>query len=345
MSAQDAGAPGAPPGMAPGPIAVDPRSRMFLPRMSKGDIPLFMPYVYVAALGVAIYALNSNLLVGPGAIDARFSLVVPLALVAFGQTLVMFTRGIDLSVGGTISVVSALLATHLDAGGGLLVLELLGIVVLAVVIGTLNGILISIAHLQPFIVTLATWSIWGGVAFWLLPVEGGTPSTHLVSWVLGDLLGVPKSVWAVVLLFLLWYWLRPTRLITDLIAIGSDEERARLLGVHLGRRKLQAYALSAVLAALAGIWVTAQTDSGAPNGGDQFILSSIAAVVLGGTSIFGGKGSAASSIVGAIAFLMIPDLVFALSLPSFWSIFLQGAVLIVAVTFNSLIQQRAARQQ
>ena len=71
----------------------------------------------------------------------------------------------------------------------------------------------------------------------------------------------------------------------------------------------------------------------------------VAAVVLGGTSIFGGKGSAASSIVGAIAFLMIPDLVFALDLPSFWSIFLQGAVLIVAVTFNSLIQQRATRQQ
>ena len=345
MSAEDVGAPGAPPGMAPGPVGADPSSRMFVPRVSKGDLPLLMPYLYVIGLGLAIYALNSNLLVGAGAIDARFSLVVPLALVAFGQTLVMFTRGIDLSVGGTISLVSALLATHLNAGGALLILELLGIVVLAVFIGAVNGILISTARLQPFIVTLATWSIWGGVAFWLLPVEGGTPSTDLVSWVLGDLLGVPKSVWAVALLFLLWYWLRPTRLITDLIAIGSDEARARLLGVHLARRKLQAYAFSAVLAALAGIWVTAQTESGSPNGGDQFILSSIAAVVLGGTSIFGGKGSAASSIVGAIAFLMIPDLVFALDLPSFWSIFLQGAVLIVAVTFNSLIQQRATRQQ
>lgn len=342
MSADGAGAP---PGMAPGPVGVTPRSRIFMPRVSKGDIPLFMPYVYVIALGLAIYILNSDLLIGAGAVDARFSLVVPLALVAFGQTLVMFTRGIDLSVGGAISVTSALLATHLNAEGALLVLELLGIVVLAVAVGIVNGILISTARLQPFIVTLATWSIWGGVAFWLLPVEGGTPSPDLISSVLGNLLGVPKSVWVVALLFVLWHWLRPTRLITDLIAIGSDEERARLIGVHLARRKLQAYAFAAVLAALAGIWVTAQTEAGAPNGGDQFILSSIAAVVLGGTSIFGGKGSAASSIVGAIAFLMIPDLVFALSLPSFWSIFLQGAVLIVAVTFNSLIQQRAAGQQ
>ena len=180
--------------MAPGPVGANPGSRISLPRVSKGDIPLLMPYVYVLVLGVAIYSLNSDLLVGSGALDARFSLVVPLALVAFGQTLVMFTRGIDLSVGGVISLVSALLATHLTAEGGLLILELLGIVALAVCIGALNGILISTARLQPFIVTLATWSIWGGVAFWLLPVEGGTPSPDLVSSVLGNVLGVPKSV-------------------------------------------------------------------------------------------------------------------------------------------------------
>ena len=97
-----------------------------------------------------------------------------------------------------------------------------------------NGILISTARLQPFIVTLATWSIWGGVAFWLLPVEGGAPSTDLVSWVLGDLLGVPEiGLGSRRCSSLLWFWLRPTRFITDLIAIGSDEARARLLGVHL----------------------------------------------------------------------------------------------------------------
>jgi ribose transport system permease protein len=341
---EDPGLPPAPGTTAAVPPGAIPLPRFPLPRISHGDIPLVMPYVYVVALGLAIYSLNSNLLVGTGAIDARFSLIVPLALVAFGQTLVMFTRGIDLSVGGLISMVSALLAAHLNEGGGLLVLELLGVAAVAVLIGALNGGLIAYTRLQPFIVTLATWSIWGGVAFAILPVEGGAPSSGLISAVLGNLVGVPKSVWAVALLFVLWNWLRPTRFITDLIAIGSDEERARLLGVHLVRRKLQAYAFSAVLAALASIWVTAQTEAGAPNGGDQFILSSVAAVVLGGTSIFGGKGSAASSIVGAIAFLMIPDLVFALNLTSFWSIFFQGFILIAAVTFNSIIQQRAGRQ-
>ncbi len=320
------------------------RTRPLFRGFTRADLPLYLPYGYVLALGLAIYFLQSRLINGPGALDARFALIVPLALVAFGQTLVMFTRGIDLSIGGLISMASALLATHLNAGGGLMILDLLAILALAVLVGALNGALIAYTRLQPFIVTLATWSIWGGVAFAILEVEGGAPAPGLISAVQGNIAGVPKSVWAVLLLFAVWRWLRPTRFITDLTAIGSDEGRARLMGVHIVRRKIQAYALSSALAALAAMWVTAQTAAGAPNGGDQFILSSIAAVVLGGTSIFGGKGSVASSIVGAITFLMIPDLVFALNLTSFWSIFFQGLILIVAVTLNSMIQTRAGRR-
>lgn len=240
-----------------------------------------------------------------------------------------------------ISVTSALLATHLNARGPLIILEVLGIIVMGVLIGCLNGVTIVLTGMQPFIVTLATWQIWDGVAFAVLPIEGGTVSTTLVSALTGSVLGIPKSVWITALLFALWLIIRRSRFVRDLIAIGSDETRARLLGVPIRMRKIQAYAACAFLASLAGIYVTAQTQSGSPDGGDQFILNSIAAVVLGGTSIFGGKGSAASSMAGAVAFLMIPDLVFALGLTSFWGIFFQGLILIVAVTFNSLVQRRA----
>jgi ribose transport system permease protein len=109
------------------------------------------------------------------------------------------------------------------------------------------------------------------------------------------------------------------------------------------RRKIQVYEASGGFAALAGIWLTGTNAQGSPTSGNQFILWSVAAVVLGGTSIFGGRGSVASAILGAITLLMIPDLVFALGLESFWSIFLQGATLIVAVTANSLVQARLAR--
>ena len=332
--------------MSASPEALGPRTpfgRLPRTRFGVADLPLAMAYVYVAVIAGAVFVLEPALLDGSGAMGANFSLVVPLALVAFGQTLAMLTRGIDLSVGGVISLSSALLATHLDARGWLLLPELLAIVVLGVLIGCLNGLAIAFTPIQPFIVTLATWSIWDGVAFGVLPIEGGTVSPTLIKVASGGFLGVPKSVWVVVLLLVLWRWLRATRFIGDLIAIGSDENRARLLGVRIGTRKIQAYAATGLLAALASIWVTAQTQAGSPDGGDQFILNSVAAVVIGGTSIFGGKGSAASSIMGSIAFLLIPILVFALNLSSFWSIFLEGLVLIVAVTFNSIIQTRTRR--
>ena len=102
--------------LAPPPPAARAEARALCPG-TEGDLPLLMPYVYVIGLGLAIYLLEPSLIDGAGAIDARFTLVVPLALVAFGQTLVMFTRGIDLSIGGMISLVSALIATQLNAGG------------------------------------------------------------------------------------------------------------------------------------------------------------------------------------------------------------------------------------
>ena len=145
-------------------------------RVSVGDLPLLMAYVYVVAMVVVILIVQPDLIDGPGALTANFSLIVPLALVCFGQTLVMLTRGIDLSVGGVISVSSALLATHLNAKGWLILPEVLAIVALGTLIGVLNGVIIAHTSIQPFIVTLAMWSIWDGVAFGVLPVEGGTVS-------------------------------------------------------------------------------------------------------------------------------------------------------------------------
>jgi ribose transport system permease protein len=334
---------GGPPALATGPIiAAAPGS--YLSYLSRVDIVAIMPFLYVLVLGIVIYALQKSLLTGPGAVDVRASAVLPLALVALGQTFAIFTRGIDLSVGGVLSLTTAILATHGQYSGAGLILEIVVLILFGAALGALNGIVIATSRLQPFIVTLATWSIWDGVALKVLPTEGGTPPAQLSTAVAGSIIGIPKSVWAVVLLFLLWMWLRNTRFVMDLKAIGSDEGRARLIGLPLIRRKVQVYLLSGALAAAAGVWVTATTASGAPNAGDQFILNSVAAVVVGGTSIFGGIGSGARTIVGAIALLMIPDAIFALNLASFWSVFFQGFLLIVAVTISSVVLQlRAAR--
>ena len=306
-------------------------------RLDRERLTAVMPYLYCLVLVVAISAFDSGLIFGPGSLDIRATAVLPLALVAFGQTLVVFTRGTDLAVGGVLSVATALLATHFTGTGAALVGELLAVVALAALAGAVNGAIIATTRLQPFIVTLATWSVLGGVALLILPQEGGSVSTDLNAWVTGAVAGVPKSVIGVVALFVIWIWLRWTRFVLDLKAIGSDERRAELVGVPIVRRKIQTYALSAVLASLAGVWLAGQAGGGSPVIGNDYILESVAAVVIGGTSIFGGTGSVAASIAGAIALLMIPDLIYVLHISSFWTGFVQGVLLIVAVTTSSLL--------
>jgi ribose transport system permease protein len=325
----------APAGLNPG--AGGSAQRQLLGLVGRIDIVAVMPYLYLVGLSLALYFLQSALLTGPGSLDVRATAVLPLALIAFGQTLAIYTRGIDLSIGGIVSTTTAIVATHSHASGFSLAVLVGAVIGLAAFGGLVNGLVVSLTKLQPFIVTLATWSIWGGIAFVVLPVEGGSTPNGLVNGLLGTVLGIPKSVIGVVILIAIWFWMRNTRFVIDLKAIGSDEVRARLNAVPLVRRKTQVYVLSAVLAALAGIWVAAQTASGAPQAGDQFILNSVAAVVVGGASIYGGTGSAASSIIGAIVLLMIPDLVFALKLTSFWSVFFQGFLLIVTVMISSLV--------
>ncbi len=306
-------------------------------RVGRDSVPALMPYAYCLVLVVAISALDSGLVFGPGSLDIRAAAVLPLALVAFGQTLAVFTSGTDLAVGGILSVATTLLATHLNGTGATLVAELGAVVLFGAAAGGLNGAIIARTRLQPFIVTLAMWSVWGGVAILILPQEGGSVAPQLNGWMTGAILGVPKSVIGVVVLFLLWGWLRWSGFILDLKAIGSDQQRAQLVGVPVMRRKVQTYAASGACAALAGIWLASQSGGGSPVIGNDYILQSVAAVVIGGTSIFGGVGSVAASITGAIGLLMIPDLIYALHISSFWTGFVQGLLLIIAVTASSLL--------
>lgn len=306
-------------------------------RFDRALLTAAIPYLYCVILATGIYVLNSALLVGPGSLDIRATALLPLALVAYGQTLAVFTRGTDLSVGGILSVATALLASRFGGHGAHLVAELFAVIALAALAGAVNGLIIARTVLQPFIVTLSTWSILGGIAILLLPQEGGSVSPQLTAWLTGSVLGVPKSVVSLALLLLSWIWLRWSRFILDLKAIGSDERRAELVGVKIVRRKVQTYMASAALAALAGIWLAGQSGGGSPVIGNEYILTSVAAVVIGGTSIFGGTGSVAASLAGALALEMIPDLIYALNISSFWTGFVQGILLIFAVTLSSLV--------
>ena len=188
------------------------RRRASWPGCRVPGLATLMPYFYVAALTIAILGVEPALIDGPGAVDVRFSAVFPLAIVAFAQTLNLFTRGIDLSIGGTISVVTSILAVSGGVKGPEAYLELLAMLALGTVIGAVNGLIIAYSGLQPFLVTLATWTIWDGIALAVLPVEGGTVPGAGNNLILGSVAGVPKSVLCTAALFVLWAWLRHTRL-------------------------------------------------------------------------------------------------------------------------------------
>jgi ribose transport system permease protein len=267
-----------------------------------------------------------------------------LLLVATGQMLVILLGGIDLSVGGVVSVTTALAATQFGGGGSGMLLWAVAIVALGAAAGAVNGVLIARLNLQPFIVTLATWSIWSGVAFWLLPTEGGTIPESFTSWVSNAYLGLTAPVWIIVALIVAWLWFKRTRLGVGIKATGSSAGSAFLSGVPIGVTTIAAYSLSGLFAALAGLFLTTQTASGSPTVGNDYILNSVAAVVIGGTSLFGGRGGLGGTIAGAFVLTMIANVIFAFELESFWAPITYGVLLIVAVLANSLTELYARRQ-
>jgi ribose transport system permease protein len=305
--------------------------------------PVIVPWTMLAAL-VAIYASQQEGVFTREELNLDSVATLTLLLVATGQTLVILLGGIDLSVGGIVSVTTALAATRFGDGGSDMAAWALAIVALGAAAGAANGVLIARLKLQPFIVTLATWSIWSGIAFWILPTEGGTIPGSFSSWVSNSYLGLTAPVWIIVALIVLWLWFKRTRLAVGIKAIGSSENSAFLSGVPIGLTTVAAYALSGLFAALAGLFLVTQTASGSPTVGNDYILNSVAAVVIGGTSLFGGRGGLGGTIAGAFVLTMIANVIFAFHLESFWAPITYGVLLILAVLANSLTELYARRQ-
>ncbi|HEU4656347.1 MAG TPA: ABC transporter permease [Capillimicrobium sp.] len=263
---------------------------------------------------------------------------VPLLLISFGQTLVILTGGIDLSVGGIMSLVTAFVATKMTGDGD--VASWLPLVLLiGLAGGTINGLLIVRTGIQPFIVTLASWSVFAGLALLVLPTEGGTVAVGLSDALTGDAAGLPKAVWILIVLVAIWLVLRRTRFGISVLSVGSNSSSAHLNGVPVKRTLVAVYALSGLFAALAGVYLSsAVTFSGSPVAGEPLILLSVAAVVIGGSSLAGGRGSYIGTILGALSLSFIAQIVFFSGAESYWSQFVQGLLVLGAVLLFSVVE-------
>lgn len=294
-----------------------------------------VPYVVLVALIAWLAILEpASFSVNQLNVIANESMV--LILIAIGQTIVLLTGGIDLSVGGVLSVVSAVAATRMTTGRDVILVALL-LLVLGWIPGLINGLLITYARLQPFIVTLAMWFIWAGVAFYILPSAGGTIDSSLAFLSTGSVAGVPNPIWLLIASILGGIWLLRTRLGLEIKSIGSDREAAFHSGIRVRRAVIAAYMLSSFCTVLAGIVLSAQSMSGDPTVGNSYILPSVAAAVVGGTSLTGGWGTTTGSIAGALVLSYVASVTFALGLPAQWSLIFEGLLLILSVSIRFVV--------
>jgi ribose transport system permease protein len=264
---------------------------------------------------------------------------VLLALVAMAQTIPVLTGGIDLSV-GMVFVLTNCLASNIVVGSALMTgVGVAGVLATGLACGLLNGMIVVYGRLQPIIVTIATSSLFFGFALWLRPQPGGAVDPDFADLMTRSTFGVPSSI-LLLLAVVAFIWIPYRRSIIGraAYAIGSSEQAAYMSGVRIARAKVAAYVLSGLLAAIAGLLLTALTYTGearAALGGD-YTLNSIAAVVIGGTSLFGGSGGAIGSIFGAFILRTVGDLLFVFDVNPVLQPLFVGLVLLFAVSLGSL---------
>lgn len=292
------------------------------------------------ALMFAIYIGNHEVGLNPAVATTAANKAVLLALVAMAQTLPVLTRGLDLSV-GMIFVMANCLASAIVVGGiGEGLLGCIGVLALGLMAGFVNGAIVVWGRLQPIITTLATGAVYYGISLYLRPQPGGDVQTDIADFVTGQLFGTIPTALVVLLVVVLVVWIpfRSSVFGRGAYAVGSNEQAAYMSGVPVARSKLLAYTLSGFLAALGGLILTFNTYSGEASAaiGGTYTLNSIAAVVIGGTSLFGGWGSAIGSVFGAFVLRTIEDLLFVFDLPPLWQPLFQGVVLLVAISLGAV---------
>ncbi|WP_337914408.1 ribose ABC transporter permease [Vibrio cholerae] len=262
------------------------------------------------------------------------------AIIAVGMTLVILTAGIDLSVGSVLALCGAFAATLVAMEVPVLVAVPTALLAGAA-LGAISGIIIAKGKVQAFIATLVTMTLLRGVTMVYTdgrPISTGfTDTADTFAWFgTGYALGIPVPVWLMVVVFAgAWYLLNHTRFGRYVYAVGGNESATRLSGINVDRVKIGVYAICGLLAALAGIIVTSRLSSAQPTAGMGYELDAIAAVVLGGTSLMGGKGRMMGTLIGALIIGFLNNALNLLDVSSYYQMIAKAVVILLAVLVDN----------
>lgn len=259
------------------------------------------------------------------------------ALISFGMTFVILTGGIDLSVGSLLALSSVLMA-GLMKGGMDPVMAMVLCCLIGTALGTVNGLIITAGRVAPFIATLATMTIFRGATLVYTdgkPISGLTDNPIFSGFGVGDIGGVPVPALTMFLFFFLfWFVLTKTPLGRKTYAVGGSEKVSFIAGISISKVKVFAYAVTGLMCAVAGIIITSRLNSAQPTAGTGYELDAIAAVVLGGTSLVGGKGRISGTLIGALIIGTLTNGLNILNVSSFYQQVVKGVVILLAVLMD-----------
>jgi len=305
----------------------------------------FMPVLLIVSLAitVAIHPQFSDFDLQSLAMGA-----LPLAFAAAAQAVVVISGGLDLSIGSAMAVANVLAASAMEkASFGQSLPLAAGVLIAGATIGALNGLIVIMSRIPDVVATLTTGFIWGGVALVILEKPGGGAPQEFLNLGTGTLFTtwLPNAlVLLVVAVGAIWIPLRRSKLGLQLYAIGSDRVAAFRSGVNINRTRLAAYIFSGLFSAVGGLGLTMTTGIGAPLAGVYYTLSGLAAVVVGGVSLAGGRGGMVGPVMAAFVLTLIPtDLIFLNIDPNFGQV-IQGTLIVVIVMIAGFVEMERNRK-
>ncbi len=315
------------------------------------NIKKFQSLIALLLLCIVISILSDKFFTAENGLNVLRQVAVNVSI-ATGMTLIVLTAGIDLSVGSVLALCGALTAglfknglefVSADLYIGFTVLgAILGGLILGAMLGWFNGFTVTKFNVPPFVATLAMLTIARG--FTMLYTKGhpisnlGKDFAYIGN---GSFIGIPVPVWIALIVVLIAVFItQKTKLGRYIYAIGGNEQAAKLSGINIKKVKMTVYAMAGALAALGGIIVTARLDSAQPNAGISYELDAIAAVVIGGTSLSGGKGSVWGTVMGAIIIGVLNNGLVLLNVSPFWQQVVKGGVILLAVIIDKIGEKK-----
>ncbi|PPJ76073.1 ribose ABC transporter permease [Staphylococcus haemolyticus] len=295
-----------------------------------------IPFIGLILLIIVVSILNPSFLDLSNLLNLLRQISIN-GLIAFGMTFIILTGGIDLSVGSILALSSAFIALMITSGVDPIIALIIGVLI-GFVLGAVNGLLVTKGNMTPFIATLATMTIFRGLT---LVITDGNPITNLGDSYLfqlfgkGYFIGIPVPAVTMIIVFvILLIILQKTTFGRHTYAIGGNEVAAKISGIKVNKIKILIYGISGLMSALAGGILTSRLNSAQPTAGTSYELDAIAAVVLGGTSLTGGKGRIVGTLIGVLIIGVLNNGLNLLGVSSFYQQVVKGVVILIAVLID-----------